>query len=83
MAANKNKVNAAIRRLSKALGSCSELGLQLATMRRADVRVGDHVLHDGTLKRVVAANPGQPGQVAFKDGVILVLPDGDLLVLRS
>jgi len=83
MAANKNKVTAAINRLSKALRDCSELGLHLTTMQNVNVKIGDHVLHGGELRKVMATNPEHPGQVAFADGVILVLPQGDLWVLRG
>lgn len=83
MSANKQKTAAAINRLSKALQGCSELGLKMAPMHPQQIVVGDHVLHGGVLKKVVARSPQQPTQVAFEDGVILDLPAQDHLVLRG
>lgn len=83
MTVNKQKTAAAINRLSKALQGCAELGLQMAPMQPQQILVGDHVLHGGILKKVVARSDLQPMMVAFEDGVILDLPVEDHLVLRG
>jgi len=83
MTVNKQKTAAAVNRLSKALQGCAELGLKLAPMQPQQILVGDHVLHGGVLKKVVARSPNQPTHVAFDDGVIQDLPLGEHLVLRG
>lgn len=81
---NKNKLTGAINRLSKALQSCNELGLKLKEMTPRLLEVGDYVLHEGSLKKVVAVGPNKQGQVAFEgDRVIRQLPAEDCLVLRA
>lgn len=83
MSVNKNKLKAAISRLSKALQNCNELGLKLAQLQPMQVQVGDHVLHDGSLQKVVARDPAHPNRLAFEDGVIRDMPATECLVLRG
>jgi hypothetical protein len=84
MSVHKGKLTAAINRLSKALQSCNELGLKLNEMTPRLLAVGDHVLHEGSLKKVVAVDPSKNGAVAFEgDGAIRQLPSEDCLVLRE
>jgi hypothetical protein len=84
MTINKNTLTAAINRLSKALAKCNELGLSLKEMTPRLLEVGDYVLHEGALKKVVAKDPNREGFVAFDgDTTIRQLPSEDCLVLRQ
>lgn len=81
---HKGKLTAAINRLSKALASCNELGLSLKEMTPSTLEVGDYVLHEGSLKKVVAVGPNKDGTVAFEgDNTIRQLPAANCLVLRA
>ena len=83
MTVNKNKLNAAINRLSKALQNCNELGLKLSQMPPTQIKVGDHLLHEGSLQKIVARDPTNPARIAFEDGVIRDMPAAECLVLRG
>lgn len=80
---SKQKTQAAITRLAKALEACSAVGLSLKSLPTKALQVGDHVLHEGRLLKIVARDSAHPGRLAFDDGRIVEVSANEHLVLRG